>query len=99
MRPASVGLLPKHADFDGNDSTTASIESNQENVFNNNTAEAVAAAATASSPKRRSKSASATQRNSVTFSDTVMVQPVKRNTPTASRRTYHEDTHGYRNQM
>lgn len=80
VRPASVGLTPKHGDFDG----SSAADDAAENIVNNNASDMV---------KRRSKSASATTRNSVTFCDTVMVQPVKK-TPSLSRRappaaTYH----------
>lgn len=99
VRPASVGLQPKHTDvFSGDDDSAASPSAvyqqhssgkQDENVVNNNNnshgVDAVGASSTAGGVKKRSKSASAASvRNTVvSFNETVMVQPV----PVESRRS------------
>lgn len=97
MRPASVGPMPKHADFDGNtggdvDGGSGVGVTNEENIVNNNTTTTTVQTNGSDGVKRRSKSATATTRNSVTFSDTVMVQPVKK-TPTPRRAVGHTNYH------
>lgn len=125
VRPASVGPLPKHADLDGSDSAgtgggvgggRTQFNAFEENIVNNNnnnntTANNTTTTTGGDNLKRRSKSASATTRNSVTFSDTVMVQPVKK-TPQSSRKTsasgvsgigggggHFEEQQGYRSEL
>lgn len=89
VRPASVGPLPKHADLDGETGGTITRTNHErsveENVVNNNNNTTTTNSVGGDAAKRRSKSASASTRNSVTFNETVMVQPVKK-TPQSSRR-------------
>lgn len=85
VRPASVGLQPKHTDvFSGDDddsAATTSVPKQDENIVNNNShaTEVIGTPVkNIGGVKKRSKSAAAaTTRNTVvSFNETVMVQPV-----------------------
>lgn len=88
VRPASVGLQPKHTDVSADDDSAASMAAvhhskQDENIVNNNDSHGVDAVGAGTNVaggggvKKRSKSAAASVRNTVvSFNETVMVQPV-----------------------
>ncbi|XP_063702961.1 uncharacterized protein LOC134832758 isoform X2 [Culicoides brevitarsis] len=90
IRPASVGLQPKHTDvFSGDDDDAAALEEKHNNNSSHSTDAVAASCVKTPSVKKRSKSAAATTRNTVvSFNETVMVQPV----PVERRKSSLKDT-------